>query len=87
MTAAAISGVVGAPISGLLLDYPQFGLRGWQWLFLVEGIPPVVLGIAVLAWLPNGPREARWLAFEEREWLAARIEKEGAERARVSGHL
>jgi MFS transporter, ACS family, tartrate transporter len=87
MAAAAMSGVVGAPISGLLLDYPQLGLRGWQWLFLVEGIPPVVLGFAVLAWLPNGPREARWLSVAEREGLAARIEKEGAERARASGHL
>jgi ACS family tartrate transporter-like MFS transporter len=87
MTAAAISQVVGAPISGLLLDYPQLGLRGWQWLFLMEGIPPVVLGIAVLAWLPNGPGEARWLSVAEREWLGACIDTECAERARASGHL
>jgi ACS family tartrate transporter-like MFS transporter len=87
MTAGALSGVVGAPISGLLLDHPQLGLRGWQWLFLVEGIPAVVFGLAVLAYLPNGPREASWLTAGEREWLAGRMEAERAERALISGHL
>jgi MFS transporter, ACS family, tartrate transporter len=87
MTAAAISGVIGGPASGLLLDHPQFGLRGWQWLFLIEGIPAVLLGIAVLVYLPNGPREARWLTSDERSWLAARMDAERDERQRLSGHM
>jgi len=87
MTAGALSGVIGAPISGLLLDHPQLGLRGWQWLFLMEGIPAVVFGLAVLAYLPNGPREASWLTPGEREWLTARLDAEGARRAQISGHL
>ncbi len=87
MTAAALSGVVGGPLSGLLLDHPQFGLRGWQWLFLIEGVPAVLFGIAVLLYLPNGPRDARFLSPDERVWLAARIDAERAQRARLSGHL
>jgi MFS transporter, ACS family, tartrate transporter len=87
MTAAAISGVVGGPASGFLLDHPQFGLRGWQWLFLIEGIPAVLFGIAVLVYLPNGPREARWLTSDERSWLAARMDAERDERQRLSGHM
>ena len=82
MTAAAISGVIGGPVSGLLLDHPQFGLRGWQWLFLIEGIPAVLFGIAVLVYLPNGPREARWLTSDESSWLAARMDAERDERQR-----
>jgi ACS family tartrate transporter-like MFS transporter len=87
MTAAAISGVVGGPLSGVLMDYPQLGLRGWQWLFLVEGIPAVLLGIVVLAYLPNGPRDAKWLEPDERAWLAARMDAERVERALAGGHI
>src|SRR5207244_5071940 len=69
MTAAVCSFIIGGPLSGSLLDHPQLGLRNWQWLFLVEGIPSVLLGIAVLFYLPNGPRNAKWLSPEERAWL------------------
>src|SRR6188508_1223865 len=65
MAAAVFSFVVGGPLSGMLMDHPQFGLRNWQWLFLAEGIPSVLLGVVVLAYLPNGPKQARWMAPEE----------------------
>ena len=79
MTANALAGVIGGPLSGLLLTLDgSHGLSGWQWLFLLEGIPAVVLGGVVLVYLPNGPRDARWLRPEDREWLAARREAERA---------
>ncbi len=77
MTATAIAGVIGSPLSGALMQmHGALGLRGWQWLFLLEGVPAVVLGIAVLRWLPNGPADAAWLAPEERAAIVARLEGE-----------
>jgi MFS transporter, ACS family, tartrate transporter len=86
MIAAVLSFVVGAPLSGWLLDHPHFGLKGWQWLFLIEGMPSIVLGVAVLAYLPDGPRRARWLTPAELEWLTACLAAERADQER-HGHL
>jgi ACS family tartrate transporter-like MFS transporter len=79
MMAAVLSFVIGSPLSGWLLDHPQFGLAGWQWLFVVESIPSLVLGVVVLARLPDGPADARWLAPDERTWLLAQLARERAE--------
>ncbi|MFN0125725.1 MAG: MFS transporter [Verrucomicrobiales bacterium] len=78
MTAAVFSFVVGGPLSGMLMDHPMFGLKDWQWLFLAEGIPSVLLGFVVLWYLPNGPRQAKWMAPEDLSWLMARLEDERA---------
>jgi ACS family tartrate transporter-like MFS transporter len=73
MTAGPIAGVVGGPISGALLDWDgRGGLAGWQWLFLIEGIPAILLGIAAWFYLVDGPDEARWLTSEEKSWLKKR---------------
>ena len=80
MTAPAMSGVVGGPLSGYLLDHHPASFQGWQWLFLIEGLPSVLLGIAVLFYLPNGPREAKWLRPQEIEWLTERLADERAGR-------
>jgi len=56
-------------------------------MFLVEGVPAVLFGTAVLVYLPNGPREARWLTPDERTWLATRMDAERDERQRLSGHM
>jgi ACS family tartrate transporter-like MFS transporter len=86
MTATAIAGVLGGPISGALLSlHGSGGLAGWQWLFLVEGIPAVVLGLVVLAALPDRPAEAGWLTLEEQSHLATLVEDEARERARLHG--
>jgi ACS family tartrate transporter-like MFS transporter len=83
MTAIPISGVLGGPVSGALLALDgRGGLAGWQWLFLLEGLPSVLLGLAVLAALTDRPAEARWLAPEERAWLVARLAEEQARTAR-----
>ncbi|GLR88751.1 MFS transporter [Bradyrhizobium iriomotense] len=77
-----ISVIFGAPLSAALLSLDQFlGLAGWQWMFVVEGLPAVVLGVVALWWLTETPREATWLAPDEREWLTRQIEAEGRAKA------
>jgi ACS family tartrate transporter-like MFS transporter len=77
MIAIPVSGVIGGPISGALLGLDgRLGLAGWQWLFLLEGLPAMLLGVVVLARLPDGPEDVGWLTAEEREWLAARLAAE-----------
>lgn len=82
MLAAVLSFVVGSPVSGWLLEHPQFGFAGWQWLFLIEGVPSIVLGVVVLWKLPNGPRKAKWLTHEELGWLEGRLATERVEQER-----
>lgn len=75
MTAVALAGVIGGPVSGALLTLDDvMGLRGWQWMFLLEGLPATLLGIVVLFYLPNGPADARWLTHDERAALLARLD-------------
>ena len=83
MTATAMAGVVGGPISGTILEQlgGRGGLAGWQWLFLLEGLPAVAFGLAVLVYLTDRPEEADWLAPAERAWLSERMRREHAERA------
>lgn len=84
MTATALAGVLGGPISGALLSMHGLGgFAGWQLLFFLEGIPAILLGIAVLFYLTDRPEQARWLTPPEREWLIARL---AAERAAQVGH-
>ena len=71
MTATLIAGVIGGPLSGALLSFHGFGLAGWQWLFLLEGLPAVVLGVFVLRFLTERPEEAMWLSGAERATLVA----------------
>jgi len=77
MTATAIAGVVGGPVSGVLLNMHGIaGLAGWQWLFLIEGLPAVILGFVVFAILPDRPQDARWLTAAEKVWIMSRLDQE-----------
>ena len=77
MTAGALSGVVGGPVSGALLGLNHvYGLAGWQWLFLLEGLPAILLGGAVVFFLTDHPRDATWLRTEQREWLMDTLRRE-----------
>lgn len=77
MTATSIAGVVGAPISGSLLGLDGLlHLHGWQWLFLVEGIPSFVMGFSVLFLLNDKPDDAGWLSSGEKLWLDAELERD-----------
>jgi ACS family tartrate transporter-like MFS transporter len=86
MVAIPISGVIGGPVSGALLRLDgQLGLAGWQWLFLLEGLPAVLLGVAVMAWLTERPEDAAWLTPAEQAYLAARLGEEREECRRRHG--
>ena len=77
MTAATLSPVVGGPISGALLEaHNPHGLAGWQWMFLMEGIPAIIMGAVVLIYLTDRPEIARWLSEQERSWLIGTLEQE-----------
>ena len=85
MTATPLAGVIGGPISGALLEMHGFGgISGWQWLFLLEGLPAVLLGLLTLVCLPEGPEKAAWIPRAEKEWLLERLAEErfGKERER-----
>ncbi len=73
MTANPIAGIVGSPVSGALLGLSGKGLSGWQWMFLMEGVPAMLLGATVFWALSDSPREAGWLKGEERAWLLERL--------------
>jgi MFS transporter, ACS family, tartrate transporter len=73
MTAAPLAGVIGGPISGLLLGVQRGHLMGWQWLFLIEGLPAVLLGGVVLIFLTDRPEIATWLTDEQRAWLVEQL--------------
>ncbi len=78
MTAIAISGVFGGPVSGWILKQMTgvADLRGWQWLFLLEGIPSVLVGFLVLYVLDDGPQKAKWLTSAEKDLLLQRLQEE-----------
>lgn len=77
MTALAVSNIVGAPVSTWILDNIHwFGLAGWRWLFILEGIPALILGVVTWFYLTDRPRDAAWLLPEEREWLAGILASE-----------
>jgi ACS family tartrate transporter-like MFS transporter len=77
MVAIPVSSLLGSPISGAILGMSGvLGLRGWQWLFILEALPSVLLGLAVLVWLPDRPATASWLPPAERDWLGRRLEIE-----------
>jgi ACS family tartrate transporter-like MFS transporter len=74
--AVPFSLALGAPVSGLLLKVHWLGLAGWKWLFLLEGLPAVALGIATFFLLTDRPRDAKWLTPQERDWLQAKLDME-----------
>lgn len=76
MMANPIAGIVGSPISGALLGLSGKGLSGWQWMFLMEGVPAILLGVSVFWALSDSPREASWLKGDERTWLLERLARE-----------
>ncbi|MEX3667492.1 MFS transporter [Paraburkholderia phenoliruptrix] len=85
MVAIPAASFIGSPISAALLQMDGFaGLRGWHWLFILEGIPTVILGIVCLAVLTDKPEHAKWLTAEEREWLKGALANEAREPKKVA---
>jgi ACS family tartrate transporter-like MFS transporter len=90
MTAAPLAGVVGGPISGAILGLHQVhGLAGWQWLFLLEGLPAILLSGVVLRFLTDHPELAAWLHEDQRAWLVQnlRLEHEAVKISQASAPL
>lgn len=87
MTATSLAGVVGGPLSSAVLRMDGLhGLAGWQWLFLSEGVPTILLGISVLFLLKDHPSEASWMKSEERVWLEAELQKDSERYGAATHH-
>ena len=83
----AVLGLFGGPLGGLLLNLNGWhGIAGWKWLFLLEGLPSILLSVAVLKFLPDTPQQAAWLSPTEKDWLADHIAQEAQNTERVQ-HL
>lgn len=82
MLAVPMSGVIGGPLSGVLIDqFHNFqGLKGWQWMFILEGLPVIILGIIVYKYLPNQIETAKWLTDEEKSHLKSEIKSESSKK-------
>jgi len=77
MAAAPVAGFIGSPVSGALMQLNGLlGLQGWQWLFVVEGVPALLLGFITLRFLTDRPADATWLTADERDWLSSAIQEE-----------
>jgi sugar phosphate permease len=82
ISATVIASVVGAPVSGLLMQLHWLGLSGWRWLLILEGAPAIIFGVATLYYLTDRPADARWLPGEERDWITEELERERKVRER-----
>ncbi len=79
--ALPLSVVIGAPVSGLIFSLDAvMGLRGWQWLFIIEAIPTLILSVVIFFYLTDLPSDACWLSAEERDWLVTRLDAERRQR-------
>jgi MFS transporter, ACS family, tartrate transporter len=76
MAAIPLSLVIGSPVAGWILGHNWFMVQGWRWLFFLEGVPAILLGIAAFFFLTDWPREATWLTPEQRQWISRRLEEE-----------
>ena len=85
MAALPVSNVIGAPISGLILDHAHwFGVASWRWLLVVEALPAIVLGVATWLLLPNRPEDAGFLDRSEKDWLRVELARESAKQEPMS---
>ena len=87
MTAGPLAGVVGGPISGALLEIRAGRFAGWQWLFLIEGLPAIVLAGVVWVMLKDQPEEVRWLDEREKQWLGMTLAREAASFSTTAGSV
>ncbi len=84
--ASPLSYVIGSPLAGLLLGISWWGLRGWRWLFILEGIPAVVFGVVTLFYLTDWPRQANWLTDDERNWISNVLNQENQAKQKIRSY-
>ena len=74
---SVLASIIGLPISGFILNMHGIAdIAGWRWLFAIEGIPAIILGVMVLWLLPSSPEKAHWLTGSEKEWLVSQLEED-----------
>lgn len=77
MTAIAVSYIIGAPVSTLIIDHIHWmNVPGWRWMFIIEGAPAVILGFVTYFYLTDRPEQAKWLTAEEKNWLMSELRKD-----------
>jgi len=81
-----LSYVVGSPLAGLLLGLSWLGMRGWRWLFIIEGIPAVLFGVIAIFYLTDWPEQARWLPEDEQSWITEQLRREKEAKKRVRSY-
>jgi ACS family tartrate transporter-like MFS transporter len=86
MAAIPVSNVLGAPLSGMLMKIGWLGLSGWRWLLILEGLPAFLCGVVTLLYLPDRPKDARWLEPAEREWISGELERELRDKKQSGRH-
>jgi MFS family permease len=80
-----LSYVIGSPLAGALMGLTWRGMRGWRWLFIIEGIPAIVFGLITIWYLTDWPAEARWLPDEEKHWITQELQREKQAKTRSYG--
>ncbi|MGH9737322.1 MAG: MFS transporter [Candidatus Acidiferrales bacterium] len=86
ITATTVANIIGSPIAGPILQVHWHGLSGWRWLFILEGVPAVVFGVATLFYLPDWPHQASWLPKAECDWITAELDREKKTTASSRSH-
>ena len=81
-----ISYIIGSPLAGLLLGLSWLGLKGWRWLFIIEGIPAVLLGVITIFYLTDWPAQAKWLPDDERSWITGELQREKEAKKRTRSY-
>jgi ACS family tartrate transporter-like MFS transporter len=84
--AVPAASVLGSVLAGWLLTIRWFGMAGWRWLFIIEGIPPVILGIVTFFYLTDKPAQARWLSEAERSWISQQLAGEKAAKKKIRSY-
>jgi len=81
-----LSYVIGSPLAGVLLGLSWLGMRGWRWLFIIEGIPAVLFGVITIFYLTDWPSEAKWLPEDERSWITSELQREKEAKKQVHSY-
>jgi MFS family permease len=76
MAAIPVSLIIGSPVAGWILSHNWFMIEGWRWLFFLEGVPAILLGVVAFFFLTDWPPQARWLTSEQRQWISGTLEQE-----------
>ena len=86
LTAIPLSNIIGSPLAGKILQVHWYGLEGWRWLFILEGIPAIILGFVTLFYLTDRPGQARWLPTDESEWITGELTREKERKTAVRSY-